>query len=77
MLPKIVLFFVNFLLFLSHPVFAIASSDYWVQSIKHQGFAPFHGNSKYDVFRNVKDFGAKGMFVYLCLCVMYMVKNES
>ena len=34
---------------------------YWLEQIKHQGVAPFNTNSSYQVFRNVKDFGAKGM----------------
>ncbi len=32
---------------------------YWLESIAHQGISPF-GPSGYTVFRNVKDFGAKG-----------------
>ncbi|KAK9600183.1 hypothetical protein V6Z92_000273 [Aspergillus fumigatus] len=32
---------------------------YWLESISHQGIAPL-GPSGYRVFRNVKDFGAKG-----------------
>jgi hypothetical protein len=31
-----------------------------MENISHQGIAPFSGNSGYQVFRNVKDFGAKG-----------------
>jgi glucan 1,3-beta-glucosidase len=38
---------------------AAASSDYWVASIARQGTVPF-GASGYQVFRNVKDFGAVG-----------------
>ena len=38
-----------------------ASKPYWFQSIKHQGVAAFRQNSTYQVFRNVKDFGAKGL----------------
>ncbi len=34
-------------------------SDFWLDKITHQGAAPFAG-SGYKVFRNVKDFGAKG-----------------
>ncbi|KAK4625952.1 Glucan 1,3-beta-glucosidase [Fulvia fulva] len=35
--------------------------DYWMENIKHQGIAAFNSNpSGYQVFRNVKDFGAKG-----------------
>jgi glucan 1,3-beta-glucosidase len=37
------------------------SSQYWVASIKRQGTVPFSSNSgNYAVYRNVKDFGAKG-----------------
>lgn len=32
---------------------------YWLENIKHQGIAAFNSPS-YQVFRNVKDFGAKG-----------------
>ncbi|KAH6618327.1 glycoside hydrolase family 55 protein [Chaetomium sp. MPI-SDFR-AT-0129] len=33
--------------------------DFWLEKIKHQGVAPFGGDG-YKVFRNVKDYGAKG-----------------
>ena len=36
------------------------TSSYWMANIKRQGVAPFNSNPKYQVFRNVKDFGAKG-----------------
>ncbi|KAJ4288747.1 hypothetical protein N0V88_007281 [Collariella sp. IMI 366227] len=36
-----------------------ACTDYLYEKIKHQGVAPF-GGVDYKVFRNVKDFGAKG-----------------
>jgi glucan 1,3-beta-glucosidase len=39
---------------------AAASDPYWLESIKHQGVAPYNGDAAYPVFRNVKDFGAKG-----------------
>ncbi|KAF9567581.1 exo-beta-1,3-glucanase [Agrocybe pediades] len=40
---------------------AAASDPFWMQSIKHQGISAFNPNpSGYQVFRNVKDFGAKG-----------------
>ncbi|KAI0154698.1 glycoside hydrolase family 55 protein [Xylariaceae sp. FL1272] len=39
--------------------FAIGLDAYWLQDIKHQGVAPYAG-SGYSVFRNVKDYGAKG-----------------
>ena len=35
-------------------------TPFWLESIKHQGVAAFRKNSTYQVFRNVKDFGAKG-----------------
>ncbi|KAM0799623.1 glycoside hydrolase family 55 protein [Usnea florida] len=37
-----------------------ASKPYWFESIKHQGVAAFRKDAKYQVFRNVKEFGAKG-----------------
>ncbi|TEA13507.1 Glucan 1,3-beta-glucosidase [Colletotrichum sidae] len=36
------------------------ASAYWMEDIKHQGISPYHPDPKYQVFRNVKDFGAKG-----------------
>ncbi|KAH8667356.1 pectate lyase superfamily protein-domain-containing protein [Tricladium varicosporioides] len=39
----------------------VEDSPYWLAQIKHQGVSAFHpGNGTYQVFRNVKDFGAKG-----------------
>lgn len=38
-----------------------SSRNFWLEGIKHQGIAPYQPNTKgYEVFRNVKDFGAKG-----------------
>ncbi|MCJ1329567.1 hypothetical protein MMC10_006247 [Thelotrema lepadinum] len=38
-----------------------STSSYWVSSIKRQGTIPFSSNgTNYAVFRNVRDFGAKG-----------------
>lgn len=39
---------------------ASPSDPYWLETIDHQGTSPFNSNSSYQVFRNVKDFGAKG-----------------
>ena len=40
---------------------AAPGDPYWLQSVKHQGIAAFNPNpSSYQVFRNVKDFGAVG-----------------
>ena len=36
-------------------------ASYWLESIAHQGVAAFNGDSSYTVFRNVKDYGAKGV----------------
>ncbi|RAL05308.1 exo-beta-1,3-glucanase Exg0 [Aspergillus ibericus CBS 121593] len=36
------------------------SSDYWVADIKRQGSVPFGNNTSYQIYRNVKDFGATG-----------------
>ncbi|KAJ5823632.1 hypothetical protein N7447_005972 [Penicillium robsamsonii] len=46
-----------------HGVAAVAAADtpYWLADIAHQGIAAFNPNpSGYTVFRNVKDYGAKG-----------------
>lgn len=44
---------------------AASSCSYWLEDIKHQGFSPFNTNpSSYQVFRNVKDFGAIGTTLY-------------
>lgn len=34
--------------------------SYWMKDIAHQGISPFNTDKNYQVFRNVKDFGAKG-----------------
>ncbi|KAF9443873.1 glycoside hydrolase family 55 protein [Macrolepiota fuliginosa MF-IS2] len=40
---------------------AAPGDPFWLQNIKHQGTAAFNANpSGYQVFRNVKDFGARG-----------------
>ncbi|KAJ7470265.1 exo-beta-1,3-glucanase [Mycena latifolia] len=40
---------------------AAATDPFWMQNIKHQGISAFNSNpSTYQVFRNVKDFGAIG-----------------
>jgi len=36
------------------------AGSYWLENIKHQGVAAFNPDMTYQVFRNVKDFGAKG-----------------
>ncbi len=40
---------------------AAPSDPYWLESLTHHGTAAFNADpSSYQVFRNVKDFGAKG-----------------
>jgi glucan 1,3-beta-glucosidase len=34
--------------------------SYWLADIKHQGVAAFNPDTSYQVFRNIKDFGAVG-----------------
>ncbi|KAF2874133.1 exo-beta-1,3-glucanase [Massariosphaeria phaeospora] len=42
------------------PAPAAGASAYWFEKIKRQGVAPFNPSADYKVFRNVKDYGAKG-----------------
>lgn len=39
---------------------APAASEYWVGNIKRQGAVAFGNGTDYQVYRNVKEFGAKG-----------------
>lgn len=39
---------------------ALGSHPFWMETIKHTGISPFLNDSSYVVYRNVKDFGAKG-----------------
>lgn len=42
---------------------AAPDASYWLEDIKHQGIAAFNSDpSSYTVFRNVKDYGAKGIY---------------
>jgi glucan 1,3-beta-glucosidase len=36
------------------------NAPFWMETIKHTGNSPFLNDSSYTVYRNVKDFGAKG-----------------
>lgn len=38
------------------------SCDFWLEDIKHRGVAAFNDFANYTVFRNVMDYGAKGMY---------------
>lgn len=43
------------------PGTAAPNAPFWMETIKHQGTSAFNANpAAYQVFRNVKDFGAKG-----------------
>jgi glucan 1,3-beta-glucosidase len=44
----------------SSPSATPTPAGYWFEDIKHQGIAAFNPDPTYQVFRNVKDFGAKG-----------------
>ncbi|KAK4866452.1 hypothetical protein LT330_008384 [Penicillium expansum] len=37
-----------------------AASSYWVANVERQGVVPFATSTDYKIFRNVKDYGAKG-----------------
>ena len=39
---------------------SVANAAYWMEEIQHQGVASFNPDKSYQIFRNVKDFGAKG-----------------
>lgn len=41
------------------PVYSTAT-PFWLEHIHHQGVSAFNPDRSYQVFRNVKDFGAKG-----------------
>lgn len=72
--PHLSLLSASICLLLAPIVFALGSScsaplitgqaapdePYWLENIKHQGTSAFNPNKSYKVFRNVKDFGAKG-----------------
>ncbi|KAK2051693.1 glucan 1,3-beta-glucosidase [Colletotrichum caudatum] len=38
----------------------LAKATYWMEDVPHQGISAYHPDPNYQVFRNVKDFGAKG-----------------
>ncbi|KAJ5627671.1 hypothetical protein N7490_009899 [Penicillium lividum] len=72
---SIMLFLAHFILLLGLPIALVgaipmnpnglevskrATSSYWMANIKRQGVAPFNSDADYKIFRNVKDFGAKG-----------------
>ncbi|KAF8184875.1 glycoside hydrolase family 55 protein [Mycena galopus ATCC 62051] len=39
---------------------ATSTDAFWLEAINHQGKAAYNADASYQVFRNVKDFGAKG-----------------
>lgn len=77
-LQSTMLFIVHILLLLGLSTFLVdaapmpqasasaATSDFWVSTIKRQGTTPF-GQSNYQVYRNVKDYGAKGKTHFPCI----------
>ena len=46
---------------------ASVAQAYWMEDIAHHGIASFNPDSGYQVFRNVKDFGALGNGGALCM----------
>ena len=40
---------------------AASTSSWWLADIQRQGAVPFGNSTSYKVFRNVMDYGAKGM----------------
>lgn len=75
-------FLVFLILLCSHAIASNSTSNstrlaqYWLENIKHQGLSPFNPNaSTYQVFRNVKDFGAKGMFTLAFKIRLYTQEN--
>jgi len=75
MLPNLALLVTSLVLGLASRVSGLGSScskplgvgtsapgePFWMESIKHQGTSPFSPDpASYKVFRNVKEFGAKG-----------------
>lgn len=36
------------------------AAAFWMEDITHQGVAPYHSDPDYQVFRNVRDYGAAG-----------------
>ncbi|KAK1975526.1 glucan 1,3-beta-glucosidase [Colletotrichum cereale] len=38
----------------------LAKATYWMEDVLHQGISAYHPDPNYKVFRNVKEFGAKG-----------------
>ncbi|KAK6515376.1 hypothetical protein TWF506_007715 [Arthrobotrys conoides] len=42
------------------PTSTPGKTDYWLANMEHRGVAPYHSDKKYQVFRSVFDFGAKG-----------------
>ncbi|KAL8351214.1 hypothetical protein RB601_000702 [Gaeumannomyces tritici] len=47
-------------LYLLTALISSAAAKYWMEDIPHRGISPFNPDKSYTVFRNVKDFGAKG-----------------
>lgn len=54
-----------------------AAAPYWLESITHQGISAFNSNpASYQVFRNVKSFGAKGKNSAV-ICELQFSSNRS
>lgn len=67
--------FTTLFLALASLVLAVQAA-YWMESISHQGLAPYAGNG-YNVFRNVKDYGALGRWNHARSCVVDDAESED
>lgn len=67
--------FTTLFLALTSLVLAVQAA-YWMEQIPHQGLAPYAGNG-YTVFRNVKDYGARGMLKCIQPCVVNDADGED
>lgn len=62
------------------PSASAGSSNYWVSSIQRQGTVAFGSSASYQIFRNVKDFGAKGklnMTIHFTLGSEALIRSEQ
>lgn len=56
---------------------AADASSFWLEDIKHQGLAAFNSDpSSYVVFRNVMDYGAKGIYTLLLFLYIRIITNQ-
>lgn len=54
-----------------------ASTPFWLEDIKHQGGAAFRKDFAYQVFRRVKDVGAKGLYLRFPMLSKHLLKHPK